>query len=87
MKNEALLMDGVWLALLIGTGATWWLGESGHVGARTVTVILAIAFLKGGLVIREFMALRGVKWWWQAAVIGWLLLVLAVNMAAYWRGI
>jgi len=40
-----------------------------------------------GLIIRDFMALRGVKFFWPAMVIGWLLLVLAIIMAAYWKGL
>lgn len=87
MKGTTRLLDGVWLLLLLGTGYTWWLGESGHGGSRAVTTILVIAFGKGVLVIQEFMALRGVKRRWQVAVIGWLLLVLVVNLAAYWKGI
>jgi hypothetical protein len=80
-------LDGVWVLLLAGTAFTWWLGESGHAGGGAVLAILTITFAKGCLVILEFMALRGVKLWWQALVIGWLLLVLVVNMAAYWKGI
>ena len=85
--NAGLRTDAVWLMLLLGTAATWWLGENGLAGTSTVQAILAIAGVKGILVIREFMALRGVRLWWQVAVIGWLLLVLLVNMAAYWKGI
>ena len=86
MKNRTFHLDVVWALLLAGTAYTWWLGESGHAGTATVMAILAIAGVKGALVIREFMALRGVKLLWQAAVFGWLMLVLAVNMAAYWKG-
>lgn len=87
MKTSAPWLNGIWLLLLCGTGYTWWLGESGHVGPKAVAAILAIAFFKGVLVIQEFMALRGVKRLWQGIVIGWLSLVLAVNMATYWKGI
>lgn len=87
MKTTTLRMDAVWLLLMLGTAATWWMGESGRAGPSAVLSILAIAAGKGVLVIREFMALRGVGLWWQVAVIGWLLLVLLINMAAYWKGI
>ncbi len=86
MKSPTSGLDAVWLLLLAGTAYTWWLGDSGHAGTGTVVAILAIAGVKGALVIREFMALCGVKLLWQAAVFGWLILVLAVNMAAYWKG-
>jgi len=87
MKTTTRSLDFVWGLLLLGTGLTWWLGESGHAGPGAVIAILAIAAIKGVFVIREFMALRGVRLLWQAAVIGWLLLALAVNLAAYWKGI
>lgn len=86
MKSPISGLDAVWLLLLAGTACTWWLGDSGHAGTGTVMAILAIAGIKGALVIRDFMALRGVKLLWQISVFGWLILVLAVNMAAYWKG-
>lgn len=85
--NAGLRTDAVWLVLLLGTAVTWWLGENGLAGTSTVQAILAIAGVKGVLVIREFMALRGVRPAWQGTVIGWLCLVLLLNMAAYWKGI
>ena len=80
-------LDAIWLLLLLGTGATWWLGEDGRGGFGVALFILAIAAVKGGLVISEFMALRGVRRLWPLALVGWLLLVLAANLAAYWKGI
>lgn len=81
------LLDFILVVLIVGTGFTWWLGETGHAGSAAVLAILAIAGVKGVLIIREFMALRGVKFFWPAMVIGWLLLVLAIIMAAYWKGL
>lgn len=82
----ALLLDGIWLLLLAGTAYTWWLGESTEVGRGAVLAMLAVAAAKGWLVIREFMALRGVAPIWQGIVTGWLVTVLAVNMVLYWKG-
>lgn len=87
MNASARLLDGVWLVLLAGTAYTWWLGESGQAGALAVMTMLGVAALKGLLVIREFMALRDVSWLWQGAVSGWLILVLTVNLAVYWKGL
>lgn len=80
-----LLLDAIWLLLIAGTGYTWWLGESGHVGRGAVMAMLGVAGLKGWLVIRDFMALRGVAPLWQGVVTGWLLVVLAANMILYWK--
>lgn len=87
MKVSTASLDRVWGLLILGTGFTWWLGEGGHAGPATVTAILVVAGVKGVLVIREFMALRGVRPVWQAVVIGWLLAVLAANLSAYWKGL
>ncbi|GAB2181639.1 hypothetical protein DLREEDagrD3_18620 [Denitratisoma sp. agr-D3] len=79
-------LDGIYLLLLLGTGLTWWLGEEGRAGSGFVAVLLLIAAAKGGWVIEIFMALRGVKALWQVAVLGWLAMVLLVNLACYWKG-
>jgi hypothetical protein len=80
-------LDLIFAILVAGTILTWWMGESGSAGPAAVLGILAIAAVKGTLIIRDFMALRGVKFFWPATVIGWLLLVLAIIMAAYWKGL
>jgi len=77
----------VWLLLMAGTAATWWMGESGSAGPAAVLAILGIAAVKGIAIVREFMGLRGIKVVWPAAVIGWLLVVLAIIAATYWRGV
>jgi hypothetical protein len=84
---NARRLDIIWVVLVVGTLLTWWMGESGSAGPAAVLGILAIAAVKGVLIIRDFMALRGVKFFWPAMVIGWLLLVLTIIMAAYWKGL
>jgi hypothetical protein len=79
-------LDFFWLALVAGTAITWGLGESGAAGRAAVLGILAIAAVKGIWIIREFMALRRIKVLWPALVIGWLLVVLAIIAATYWKG-
>jgi len=83
---NARRLDLIFAVLVLGTAVTWWLGETGHAGPAAVLAILAIAGIKGVLIIRDFMALRGVRAFWPLMVIGWLLLVLAIVMATYWRG-
>lgn len=80
-------LDIVFMVLLVGTGITWWLGESGHAGPGAAIAILAIAALKGILIIRDFMALRGIGFFWPAMVTGWLLLVLGIIVATFWKGL
>jgi len=83
---NARRLDFIWIVLLLATAFTWWLGESGAAGRTAVLTMLGVAGLKGVLVIRDFMDLRHVKVLWQAIVTGWLALVLALVMLAYWKG-
>lgn len=84
MKLTARRLDLIFAVLVAGTLVTWWMGETGHAGPAAVLGILAIAAVKGTLIIRDFMALRGVAVFWPIMVIGWLLLVLAIIMGGYW---
>lgn len=87
MTMSARRLDFVFMVLIAGTGITWWLGETGHAGPAAVIAILAIAAIKGVLIIRDFMALRCIGFFWPAMVVGWLLLVLAVILGTYWKGL
>lgn len=84
---NARRLDLIFGVLVFGTTATWWLGETGHAGPAAVIAILAIAAIKGVLIVRDFMALRGIGFFWPAMVMGWLLLVLAVILGTYWKGL
>jgi caa(3)-type oxidase subunit IV len=73
-----------WLVLLVATGATWWLGEVGAAGTGAILVMLAIAFIKGRLVILDFMELQGAPLMWRLLLEGWLMLVGGLILLAYW---
>ena len=72
-----------WLVLLVGTGATWWLGEVGAAGTGAILAMLAIAFIKGRLVILDFMELRGAPLMWRLLLGGWLIVVGSLILLAY----
>jgi anaerobic C4-dicarboxylate transporter len=79
----------VWLVLLLATAITYWLGESGttrQAGSQAVLIMFGLAWLKGYLVIAEFMELRQAPLKWQAALLGWLSFVLGMILLAYWIG-
>ncbi len=82
MKFDRL--DLVWLVLLAATVATWMLGERGASGLGVMAALLALSFIKGRLVVLDFMALRGVRLMWRALLIGWLVLVASLIALAYW---
>lgn len=65
-----------WLLLLALTGAGFGLAQVGLNGIGVVAVVLTMTFVKGQLVIRRFMGLARVAWPWQAAMTGYLLVVL-----------
>jgi len=81
------LLNLVWIVLMAATAVTWFVGELHAAGPKAVALILAVAGVKGWLVIYDFMALRRVKLIWRAVVLGWLLLVLAIIMLAYRMGL
>ncbi|WP_374474546.1 cytochrome C oxidase subunit IV family protein [Zoogloea sp.] len=81
-------LNTVWAILLVATLATWTIGEAGEhlgiAGPPAMLTLLTISFVKGRLVVLDFMGLRGVKFFWRGLLIGWLLLVSALIATAYW---
>jgi len=73
-----------WLLLMVATGITWWLGEKGAAGTGAIVAMLAIAFIKGRMVILDFMELRGAPLMWRLILEGWLILVSSLILLAYW---
>ena len=76
-----------WLVLLMATGITWYLGEVGAAGTGAIVAMLLIAFIKGRLVILDFMELRQAPRLWRFLLEGWLLLVGGLILLAYWMSI
>ena len=81
LKNPA---HRAWLVLLVATGITWYLGEAGAAGTGAIVAMLAIAFVKGRLVILDFMELRDAPLLWRVVLEGWLILVSSLILLAYW---
>ncbi len=83
LKNRANI---VWLILVAATLVTFELGEHGATGTVALAVILGLAWIKGQLVISDFMELRHAPLLWRLVVGGWLCVVVAVIVLAYWLG-
>jgi hypothetical protein len=81
------ILNLVWVVLMAATAVTWFVGEMHAAGPKAVALILAVAGVKGWLVIEDFMALRRVRLLWRGVVLGWLLIVLLVIMLAYHQGL
>ncbi len=80
-------LNVIWVALMVATVLTWFIGKSVTMNVGLVVAVLLISAIKGWLIIYDFMALRRVKVLWRALVLGWLLLTLAVILLAYWLGL
>jgi hypothetical protein len=63
---------------------TWYLGEVGAAGTWAIVTMLLIAFIKGRLVILDFMELREAPLMWRLLLEGWLILVSSLILLAYW---
>jgi preprotein translocase subunit SecY len=85
--GEASRYNLAFAVLALATVFMWLAGEHTGRGIGAALGLLAIAFIKGRIVIREFMGLRRVKRKWRALMLGWLLLVLGLITFAYWCGI
>lgn len=80
-------LNFVLVVLLLATVATFEIGERGVAGPLAMAALLAISFIKGRLVVLDFMGLRGVKFFWRGLLLGWLLLVSTLIAVAYWISI
>lgn len=87
MKMSVHFLNVVWVALMIATLFTWYLGKSMTMNVGLVLVILIVSAIKGWLIIEDFMALRRVRFLWRGIVLGWLLVTLAIILLAYWLGL
>ena len=87
MKLLANPLHRAWLVLMLATLLTWWLGEIGAAGTRAIATMLVIAFIKGRLVILDFMELRHAPRLWRFLLEGWMLLVGSLILLAYWMSI
>lgn len=84
LKNPA---HRAWLILLIATLITWYLGEVGAAGTASIVAMLVIAFIKGRLVVLDFMELRAAPLMWRLLLEGWLILVSSLILLAYWMSL
>ena len=81
LKNPA---HRAWLILVVATLITWYLGEVGAAGTTAIVTMLLIAFVKGRLVILDFMELREAPRLWRILLEGWMIVVSSLILLAYW---
>lgn len=78
--------DRAWLILLLATATTFGISDARSIGIYTGIATLLIAYIKGRLVVLDFMELRHAPALWRGLFEAWLLLVSAALLAAYLAG-
>ena len=73
----------IWLVLLVLTTTAVVLGDRAGGWAALAPVLLALAVVKGKLVVDHFMELRRVRWRWRAVLYTYLVLVAALIGVAF----
>lgn len=77
----------IWAILIAATMLTWTIGEGGRAGPAVAGLLFAIAFVKGALIILDYMALRRAPLMWPMLALGWMTLVCSLIGLAYWKGL
>lgn len=70
MSNSKVLFF-CWLALVVATVVTVYLGGSAMTLAGQVAAVLIVAIIKSGLIIDGFMELRHTERRWRVIMYGW----------------
>ena len=76
----------VWAILVIATGVTFAIGQQMAPNRGLILLVFGLAFIKGSLVILDFLELRHAPALWRRIVLGWLLVVIAGIVATYLKG-
>ena len=82
MSNTKVLVF-CWIALVLATALTVYLGASALTLTSQVAAVLAVAIVKSGLIIDGFMELRHTQTRWRIIMYGWPLamsLIIAVTL-------
>jgi hypothetical protein len=73
-----------WLFLMVATAATFGLRAEGAAGLGAAEATLGIAYMKGRLVILNFMEVRHAPLWLRLVLEAWLLAVSVTLLTIYW---
>ncbi len=73
----------LWVLMLVLTLTTYGVGKLGYSGLVVIFLLLATVIIKGVIIIREYMELRGVSFLWRAIMYGWLWVVTIAIAIAY----
>ena len=69
--------------MIVLTISTYSIGQLAYSGVITVLFLLLTTLIKGSVIIRDFMELKGVSLLWRAIMYGWLWTVCLVIAVTY----
>ncbi|GAA4808904.1 hypothetical protein GCM10011365_17020 [Marinicella pacifica] len=81
--NKLYNIHTVWLMLVLLTLITYCLSFIDTNGTAIMLVLMTVAFVKGVMIIRDYMGLKGVSLLWKIIMYGWLTVVCLVILVAY----
>ena len=73
----------LWLIMIALTLFSYSIGKLGFSGPLAILFLLLTAVVKGTIIIRDFMGLRGVSLLWRVIMYGWLWTVTAAIVITY----
>ncbi|MCK5917122.1 MAG: cytochrome C oxidase subunit IV family protein [Cocleimonas sp.] len=76
-------IHSLWILMLVLTMMTYAIGKLGYSGLNMIFLLLVTVIIKGVIIIREYMELRGVSFLWRAIMYGWLWVVTIAIAIAY----
>ena len=68
-------LDRSWLLIILASFASYTLSQSNNVSPAIGVATVLLAYVKGRIVILDFMELRYAPWPWKAFVEAWLLAI------------
>jgi len=74
----------IWLLMVALTLTTYAVGQLGFSGLGVIFFVLLTTLIKGAVIIRDFMELKGVSLIWQLIMYGWLSAVCFAIATAYY---
>lgn len=77
----------IWLFLVFSTVLAWGAAKLESGGTLIMAMLFGFAFVKGALVILDYMAIRHAPTLWRIITIGWLAAVCLIIVLGYLKGL
>jgi len=81
--NKLMNIHTLWLLMVLLTISTYLMGKLSMSGYLPAFLLLLTALIKGVIIIREYMELKGVSLLWRVMMYGWLWSVITAIAVTY----